>query len=249
MTNGKSKQKSANGKSKSPFGPDVILPKHIVLIPDGNRRWAREHGLPIQEGHRKGFETVMDITRAAESWGIKYFTIWAFSTENWNRAKFEVRYLMHLYKDFILRHIKEFVKKGVKVVHLGRRDRIPGFLVKVLDDVIKKTEKNNKFVLNIALDYGGRDEIVRAVKKIIKEGKDPDRLTEQEFKKYLDTNGTPEPDLIIRTSGEQRISGMMPFQAAYAEYYFEKCHLPDFTADKLKTAILDYSSRQRRFGQ
>ncbi len=241
--------KSTNGKAKSPFGPDVILPQHIVLIPDGNRRWAKEHNLPIEEGHRVGFETVMDVTRAAEKWGIKYFTVWAFSTENWHRTKFEVRYLMRLYRDFLVKHLREFVKKGVKVVHLGRRDRIPGFLVKVLDDAIKKTENNNKLVLNIALDYGGRDEIVRAVKKIIAAGRDPDQLNEDEFKKYLDTNGEPEPDLIIRTSGEQRLSGMMPFQSAYAEYYFEQCHLPDFTAEKLKEAILDYSNRQRRFGQ
>lgn len=249
MKNGKSKGKTSNGKSKSPFGPNVILPKHIVLIPDGNRRWAREHGLPIQEGHRRGFEIALDVARACEEWGIKYFTIWAFSTENWHRAKFEVRYLMHLYKDFLLKHLKEFIEKGIKVIHLGRRDRLPDFLKKVLDEVVKKTEDNERFVLNIALDYGGRDEIVRAVKRIIKEGKDPNGLNEQEFKKYLDTNGAPEPDLIIRTSGEKRLSGMMPFQAAYAEYYFEKSHLPDFNTQKLKKAILDYSNRQRRFGQ
>lgn len=248
MKNGKGNGKSANGHGKSPFGPEVTLPQHIVLIPDGNRRWAKENGLPIEVGHKKGFEVVMDVTRAAEDWGIKYFTVWAFSTENWHRSRFEVSYLMRLYKDFLIKHLKEFIKKGVRVVHLGRRDRMPKFLLKILDDVIKKTEHNNKFVLNIALDYGGRDEIVRAVKKIITDGKDLNKLNEQEFKKYLDTNGAPEPDLIIRTSGEQRMSGIMPFQAAYAEYYFEKCHLPDFTADKLKAAILDYSKRQRRYG-
>ena len=248
MKNGKTNGKSPNGRNKSPFTKDIILPKHIVLIPDGNRRWAKEHGLPTQEGHRRGFEQAMEVMRAAEKWGIKYFTIWAFSTENWNRTKLEVSYLMRLYKQMLTKHLMEFIESGVKVLHLGRRDRIPGFLKKVIDEVIKKTAKNNRLVLNIALDYGGRDEIVRAVKKIIRQGKDPNKLTEQEFKKYLDTNGTPEPDLIIRTSGEQRISGMMPFQAAYAEYYFEKGHLPHFTTQKLKKAILDYSARQRRFG-
>lgn len=247
-TNEKTK-KTNNGQGKSPFGPDVTLPKHIVLIPDGNRRWARENGFPIQEGHRRGFEVALETARACENWGIKYFTIWAFSTENWHRAKFEVAYLMRLYKDFLLRHLKEFIEKGVKVIHLGRQDRLPGFLKKTLYDVIKKTENNKRFILNIALDYGGRDEIIRAVRRIIKAGKDPSKISEAEFKKYLDTNGEPEPDLIIRTSGEQRLSGLMPFQAAYAEYYFEKCHLPDFNEEKLKKAILDFSRRQRRFGE
>jgi len=237
------------GKSKSPFGPEVTIPKHIVLIPDGNRRWAREHGLSVEEGHRQGFEAVMEVARAAETWGIKYFTIWCFSTENWDRAKFEVRYLMRLFKEFIEKHLKEFIEKGVKIIHLGRRDRIPAFLKNTLDDAIERTQDNEKMVLNIALDYGGRDEILRAVRKIIASGRDPDNLSEEEFRKFLDTNGEPEPDLIIRTSGEHRLSGIMPFQSAYAELYFEKSHCPDFTAEKLKEAILDYSSRQRRFGQ
>lgn len=245
----KAKISSSNGKGESPFGPDVILPKHIVLIPDGNRRWAKEHGLPTGEGHRRGFEVALDTARSAEKWGIQYFTIWAFSTENWNRTKFEVGYLMRLFKYFLEKHLKEFLEKGVKVIHLGRRDRIPLFLRKTLEKVVKKTENNTNFVLNIALDYGGRDEILRAIKRAIKAGKDPENMSEEEFKKYLDTNGEPEPDLIIRTSGEQRLSGMMPFQAAYAEYYFEQSHLPDFNEDKLKAAILDFSRRQRRYGQ
>ena len=242
-------QKATNGQSKSPFGPEVTLPRHIVFIPDGNRRWAREHGLSIEEGHRRGFEAVMNTTRAAEDWGIKYFTVWAFSTENWNRARFEVRYLMGLFRDFLEKHLKEFIERGVRVIHLGRKDRIPKFLRKSLEKVIEKTKKNDNFVLNIALDYGGRDEILRAVKRIIKSRADPDKINESEFRKFLDTNGTPEPDLIIRTSGEQRLSGIMPYQAAYAELYFEKSHCPDFNEEKLKEAILDFSARQRRFGQ
>lgn len=239
----------ANSHPKSPFGPEVTLPKHIVFIPDGNRRWAREHGLSIEEGHRRGFEAVMNTTRAAEDWGIKYFTVWAFSTENWDRTKFEVKNLMRLFRDFLEKHLKEFLQRGVRVIHLGRKDRLPKFLMDSLEKVIKKTEGNNNFVLNIALDYGGRDEILRAIRKIIKTGKDPDSINESEFRKFLDTNGTPEPDLIIRTSGEQRLSGIMPYQAAYAELYFEKSHCPDFNEEKLKEAILDFSRRQRRFGQ
>lgn len=239
-------KRKTNGKS--PFGSDVTLPRHIVLIPDGNRRWAKEHGLSLEEGHRKGLEVVMDVARAAESWGIKYFTIWAFSTENWDRTRFEVGYLMRLFREFLKKHLKEFLERGVRVIHLGRRDRIPKFLREALDSVVRKTEKNDNFVFNIALDYGGRDEIVRAVKRILKLGKDPSKVSEEEFRHFLDTNGQPEPDLIIRTSGEKRLSGIMPFQAAYAELYFEKVNLPDFNKEKLKAAILDFSKRQRRFG-
>ena len=236
-------------KNGSPFGPDVVLPKHIVLIPDGNRRWAKEHDLPLEEGHRRGFEAVMETTRVAESWGIKYFTVWAFSTENWNRSRFEVKYLMRLFKQFLEKHLKEFIERGVRIMHLGRRDRIPQFLLNSLEKAIKKTENNNNFFLNIALDYGGRDEIVRAVRRIIAAGKNPDEVNEAEFRKFLDTNGQPEPDLIIRTGGEQRLSGILAYQATYAELYFEKCYLPDFNEEKLKAAILDFSRRQRRFGQ
>jgi len=242
--------KKTNGKSKngSPFGPDVTLPRHIVLIADGNRRWAKEHGLSTKAGHRKGMDAVIETARTAQDWGVKYLTIWAFSTENWDRSPAEVRYLMRVFADFIKKFLKEFLKKGVKFVHLGRRDRIPQFLRDTLEDAVEKTSKNNNFVINIALDYGGRDEIVRAVNKIVSNGNHGKRITEDEFVKHLDTNGQPPPDLIIRTSGEQRLSGIMPWQAAYAELYFEKVHLPDFTEKHLKEAILDYSSRQRRFG-
>src|ERR1700752_3507529 len=131
-------KKSGNGKS--PFPKDTVFPKHIVLIPDGNRRWAREHGLPLEEGHRLGFEAALDVARAAEKWGVKYFTIWAFSTENWNRTRFEVSYLMRLFKEFIEKHLKEFIEKGVRIVHLGRKDRLPKPLLNSIEDAVKKTE-------------------------------------------------------------------------------------------------------------
>ncbi len=235
--------------SKRSFGKDVILPKHIVLIPDGNRRWAREHGLPLEEGHRKGFDAVIETARAAQDWGIKYFTIWAFSTENWSRSPSEVRYIMRLFKEFIKKSLKEFLAKGVRLIHLGRKDRIPKFLRNALEEAEAKTAKNNKFFVNIALDYGGRDEILRAINKIVSNGYRNKKITESDFEKHLDTNGQPEPDLIIRTSGEKRLSGILPWQAAYAELYFELARLPDFTAEHLKKAILDFSSRQRRFGR
>lgn len=248
MRNGKARNGRSSKKQKSPFGKDITLPKHIVLIPDGNRRWAKEHELPLEEGHKKGFDAVIKTARAAQDWGIKYFTIWAFSTENWNRSPSEVRYLMILFKEFIKKFLKEFLEKGVKLIHLGRKDRIPKFLRETLEDAEAKTTKNNKFFVNIALDYGGRDEILRAINKITSNGYHGKKITEEEFAKHLDTNGQPEPDLIIRTSGEKRLSGILPWQAAYAELYFEKAYLPDFTPEHLKKAILDFSARQRRFG-
>ncbi|HEY5601411.1 MAG TPA: polyprenyl diphosphate synthase [Patescibacteria group bacterium] len=238
-----------NGHLKSPFGKDIKVPRHIVFIPDGNRRWAREHNLPIEQGHEKGMEAVMNVAEAAQDWGVKYFTVWCFSTENWDRTRLEIKNLMRLFKRMIEKHLKEFIKRGVKVIHLGRKDRIPGYLKNTIDNAVETTKNNNNFVLNLALDYGGRDEIIRAIRRIVTLGKDPNKINEKEFKQYLDTNGTPEPDLIIRTSGEQRLSGIMAYQAVYAELYFEKSHCPDFTVEKLKTAILDYSSRQRRFGK
>lgn len=231
-----------------PFSPKTKIPRHIVIIPDGNRRWAQEKGLPTEVGHQKGFDAVMEVARAAQDWGVNYLTIWAFSTENWKRSTLEVRYLMHLYKEMIKKLLKEFVQKGIKVIHIGRKDRLPKFLLKTLEDAIFKTKDNKNFVVTIALDYGGRDEIVRAVQKMIAEGKNPNDLTENEFSKYLDTNGQPEPDLIIRTSGEQRLSGILPWQSTYAELYFDPTHLPDFTTENLKRAILEFSSRDRRFG-
>lgn len=238
-----------NGKNGSPFGPEVTLPKHIVLIPDGNRRWAREHSLRPEEGHARGFEALMEACRAAEDWGIKYLTIWAFSTENWDRSPVEIRYLMKMFKKWIKKHLREFIEKGFKLVHLGRKDRIPKFLLAALEDATAKTAHNQNFVLNIALDYGGRDEILRAVQRLVSRGKNGAAITEKDFAKFLDTNGQPEPDLIIRTSGEQRLSGILPWQAIYAELYFEKAYLPDFTPKHLERAILDFSNRQRRFGR
>jgi len=242
--------KTKNSKTKNgfPFSPSVNLPKHIILIPDGNRRWAAEHGLPIEVGHKRGMEVVIDLARAAQDWGIKYLTIWAFSTENWDRSPSEIRYLMKIFKELIKKFLKEFLEKGVRLVHLGRKDRIPKFLRDTLEDAAKKTARNNNFVVNIALDYGGRDEIIRAVNKIVTGRNNGRKITETEFAKHLDTNGQPPPDLIIRTSGEKRLSGIMSWQAAYAELYFEEVHLPDFTSEHLKKAILDYSSRKRRFG-
>jgi undecaprenyl diphosphate synthase len=241
------------------------LPKHVALIPDGNRRWARAHKLPQLEGHRKGFDMAnKDIKRAREL-GIHTMTLWAFSTENWNRTKTEVDYLMKLYESNIDSNLKEALKTGTKIIHLGRKDRIPDALREKIINAEAKTQSNTNHVLNVALDYGGHDEIVRAAlqfaqdviaKKNIPEdvqkeiGKYNNKYPYYLFKNYLDTKDQPYPypDLIIRTSGEQRLSGFLSWQMAYAELYFTSLHMPDFGPDELEKAIHDYMHRERRFG-
>lgn len=244
---------------------DTNIPNHIVIIPDGNRRWAKEHNLPSFEGHRRGFEATPAIAKAARKMGVHTLTIWAFSTENWKRSKEEVAYLMKMYEWFVNNHLKECLEDEVKIVHLGRKDRIPEALRKKVEDAESKTANFSKNILNIALDYGGHDEILRALQKIIAEVKNgkidfPDLIREEglyhneypyyHFREYLDTKGQPHPypDLVIRTSNEKRTSGFLPWQSVYVEYYWEKDHFPDFTPQKLKDAIIDYSNRNRRFG-
>ena len=233
-------------KLVEPLPEDVVVPHHVAIIPDGNRRWARERGLPIFEGHRRGFESTPKLVRAARELGIHTLTIWAFSTENWNRSEKEVKYLMKMYEWFIGRHLAEAKREGARIYHLGRKDRIPKRLAEKMARAEIETADNDKYVLNIALDYGGHDEILRAIGRMNGEKK----LTEDKFADYLDTRGQPhpDPDLIIRTSGEQRTSGLFSWQAAYAEFYFEKDHFPDFSPKKLREAIIDYAQRGRRFG-
>ena len=220
------------------------LPDHIAIIPDGNRRWAREHGLPTLEGHRKGFDVGVKIARYIRSLGVHTLTIWAFSTENWNRKREEVSYLMRLYEVMLDKFFDEALKDNVRIVHLGRKDRIPKSLLKKIEDVEQKTRDNTKYILNIALDYGGRDEVLRAIKKL-------GNLTEESFPKFLDTTGQPypNPDLIIRTSGEMRTSGLMIWQAAYAEFYFLQKHFPDLIEKDIDNALEEFAKRQRRFGK
>lgn len=241
------------------------IPNHIAIIPDGNRRWAKAHNLPPFEGHRRGFEIAPKIARAARNFGIHTTTVWAFSTENWNRSREEVAYLMKLYEKFIDDNLKEAQEEDVKIVHLGRKDKIPDSLRKKIEHAEETTKNNTKHILNVALDYGGHDEILRAIDKIVKdlrEGKlEVEKLRETigkyqgkypyyYFKRYLDTGDQPYPypDLVIRTSGEKRTSGFMPWQICYAEFYWEPCHFPDYTPEKLRKAIIDYSTRHRKFG-
>ena len=230
--------------------PGTKLPAHLAIIPDGNRRWARSRGLPTFEGHKKGFEVVVEVTRACWEMGIHTVSLWFFSTENWNRSKEEIAYLMKIYDGLIKELLKDAKKYGVKMVHLGRKEKIPEWLAKTAQKAEEETKRARKHILNFCLDYGGHDEILRVTKKMLKEKVDPNKLTKETFGSYLDTKGQlhPYPDLIIRTSSEQRLSGFMSWQNAYSEFYFEQDHFPDFNPAKLKKAILDYSRRKRRFG-
>jgi undecaprenyl diphosphate synthase len=227
------------------------IPHHIAIIPDGNRRWSRARGLPTLEGHRRGFNTAVNISRYIRKLGVSTLTIWAFSTENWKRTKEEVGYLMRLYAEMTDKYLKEAIKDKVKIIHLGRKDRIPSFLLNKIESAEEKTKDNNKHILNIALDYGGHDEVIRALNRINSERRTNNQLTEVEFEKYLDTAGQPypNPDLVIRTSGETRTSGLMIWQAAYAELFFIQKHFPDLTEKDIDTAIDEFRNRQRRFGQ
>jgi undecaprenyl diphosphate synthase len=229
--------------------PIISLPRHVVIIPDGNRRWAHEHGLTSLQGHAKGLERIQELSNVAQEMGIETVTIWGFSTENWERGSSEREYLFKLFMRMLRRVAREARQRNIRVQHLGRRDRLPSILINYL----KKLEKDtvgNQYRLNIALDYGGRDEILRAVKHMMDDGITSGQLDEKLFSQYLDTGtGLSDPDLIIRTSGEQRMSGLLPWQGAYAEYYFSPLHLPDFGEVQFREAIAEYSRRQRRFGK
>ena len=237
-------------RNKVTLPSGTTIPDHIAIILDGNRRWARAKGIPTLEGHKAGFEAGMNIARAARNWGVHTFTVWGLSTENWDRSPKELAYLMKLYWKMVSEVEKEAKKDDIRFVHLGRKDRLPKALVAYIKQLESKTRNNKSHVFNAAIDYGSRDEIVRATRKIIEAGIKPEDIDEKSFASYLDTGDQPYPnvDLYIRTSGEQRMSGFLMWQAAYAEFHWEIDHLPDMTPEKLRDIIIDYSRRRRRFG-
>jgi undecaprenyl diphosphate synthase len=206
--------------------------------------------LRVTDGHKRGAEVVKEIIRATRDWGVHTLTLWGFSTENWKRPYSERKKIFELVKETIKETLDEAKKEGVRFCHIGRKDRLPVDLMEVIRKAEEETKNNKKRILNIALDYGGRDEILRAVRRIIKDKVPAESIDEDLFASYLDTANQPypDPDLFIRTSGEQRTSGYLPWQMVYTELYFEESHLPDLTAEKLKKAILDFSRRRRRFG-
>ncbi len=226
------------------------IPRHVAIIADGNRRWATEKGLPSFEGHRRGAENVKVLSRAAKKMGITVLTFWVFSTENWKRTVEEVGHLMKLFEVMIEGQIEEAIREKTRIIHLGRKDRIPHSLKNKIIEAEEKTKQFSEFYLAIALDYGGRDEIVRAVEQITK-AQENITITEAMFDKALDTKDLPHPgpDLIIRTSGEYRMSGFMLWQSQYSEFMFCEKMFPDFNSDDLASSLREYKQRKRRFGK
>jgi undecaprenyl diphosphate synthase len=224
------------------------VPRHVAIIMDGNGRWARERGLPRLAGHRAGTENLRPVLEASVEFGIEYLTIWAFSTENWQRPEAEVKGLLRILQRMIQRELKALHKEGVRLCHIGCLDRLPGRLQKQVSDAIEFTKDNERIVLNVAFDYGGRAEIIHAVQRIIDAGVRVEDVNEELIASYMYTAGQPDPDLIIRTSGELRTSGFMMWQAAYSEYYITPTYWPDFGREELYEALVAYGQRDRRYG-
>jgi len=224
------------------------IPTHIGIIMDGNGRWALSRGLPRIAGHRAGTENLRRIIEACIEFGIKYLTIYAFSTENWGRPPEEVQGLMRIFEDVIDNELQELRDQGVRLRHIGRLDGLkPGFRKKVLE-AIDFTKDNDRLILNIAFNYGGRDEIVCAIKAMIRDGVSPEQVTDELVSRYLFTAGVPDPDLIIRTSGELRSSNFLIWQGAYSEWYFPAAYWPDFDRQELLRALEEFNQRERRYG-
>jgi undecaprenyl diphosphate synthase len=228
------------------------LPQHIAIIMDGNGRWAQKHSIDRILGHRKGVETVRIIVRTCREIGIKYLTLFAFSTENWERPKREVKALMRLLNLYLDKELNELKKQGIRLKIIGNLSRLDSALKTKLMHAMESSAGNDQMVLNIALSYGGQDEIIHAVQKIAQDvGKGLvriDEINKELFARYLETAGIPDPDLLIRTSGEYRISNFLLWQTAYTELYFTKVLWPEFTKDELLKAIASYQKRERRFG-
>ncbi len=226
------------------------IPFHLGIIVDGNRRWAKKRGLPSFEGHRRGLDGVNKIGEWCRKRGVKILTLYTFSTENWNRSKKEVSYLMKLLEVALnKKNTKELFQKGIKLQVIGQRERLPKSLQKKIEEAEELTKKGEKGILNLAVSYGGRPEIIQAIKNIIKNKIPANKITEDLINKNLWTANLPEPDLIIRTGGVQRLSNFLTWQSIYSELYFTEKYWPEFTEKDLDEALLDYSYRQRRFGR
>jgi undecaprenyl diphosphate synthase len=225
------------------------IPRHVAIIMDGNGRWALQRGLPRLAGHKAGTENLRRVIRATVEFGIKYLTIYAFSTENWGRPPEEVRGLMYILEDVIDRELSELNKEGVQLRHIGRLERLAPSLQEKVLDAIELTKENDRLILNVAFNYGGRDEIVCAIQKLMKDGIAPEHVTDELVSQYLFTAGVPDPDLIIRTSGELRVSNFLIWQAAYSEWYITPTYWPDFDKEEYRRALEDFVARDRRYGK
>ena len=223
-------------------------PQHIAIIMDGNGRWAEKHFLPRLAGHQAGTENLREIIKACVEFGVKYLTVYAFSTENWKRSPDEVSGLLKILAESLEKELGELHKQGVQLRHIGRLERLNAELSKKIREAMELTKNNQRLVLNIAWNYGGRDEIVYAVEQVVKEGIKSNEVNEETISRHLFTANLPDPDLVIRTSGEMRTSNFLPWQTAYSEWYFTPILWPDFKKPELEKAIQAYNQRERRFG-
>jgi undecaprenyl diphosphate synthase len=232
----------------SPDAPLEKIPRHVAIIMDGNGRWALSRGLPRLAGHKAGTENLRRIIRATVEFGIKYLTIYAFSTENWGRSPEEVQGLLGILEDVIDRELSELHQEGVQLRHIGRLEQLSPKLQKKVIRAMEFTKNNDRLILNIAFNYGGRDEIVNAIQRMMKDGIQPDKVTDNMVSQYMYTAGVPDPDLVIRTSGELRVSNFLIWQAAYSEWYFTPTYWPDFDKEEYRRALKAFVQRDRRYG-
>ncbi len=226
----------------------AVVPAHIAIIMDGNGRWAKQRGLPRLAGHRAGTENLRRVLRACVEYGVKILTIYAFSTENWGRPQGEVKGLMRILEDVIDRELDELDEEGVRIRHLGELKGVDPKLQNKVRYAVERTKDNDTLTLNVAFNYGGRAEIIHAIQEIVRAGHTPEEITEEMVSRYLYTGDMPDPDLIVRTSGELRLSNFLIWQSAYAEYYFPDVYWPDFDKEELHKALLHFGQRNRRYG-
>lgn len=228
------------------------LPRHVAVIMDGNGRWAKKKGLDRIAGHRKGVESVRDVVRTSRELGIKWLTLYAFSEENWKRPKYEVKALMNLLNRYLKAELNEMLDNGIRLACIGQTEKLPPDVQRSLWQIIEKTAHNKEMTLTLALSYGGRQEIVEAAKNMLRDIEknrlNVKQITEERLSKYLYTSDIPDPDLLIRTSGEYRISNFLLWQIAYTEIYITPTLWPDFHKERYLEALLDYQKRERRFG-
>jgi undecaprenyl diphosphate synthase len=235
-------------QTHQPSSSESRVPQHVAFIMDGNGRWANQRGLPRLEGHRVGVECIQRVLEFLGGRGVKYVTIYAFSTENWSRPAEEVQGIMELLHDALQQQTEALHEKNVRVMHLGKVERLSPDLQKAVALAQSLTRHNTGLTLNVAFDYGGRAEILEAVKRIVKNGVPPEQINEALFSSYLYTSHSPDPDLIIRTAGELRLSNFLLWQSAYSEYYYTPVLWPDLDAAELEKALESFNRRQRRFG-
>lgn len=229
--------------------PPDRIPQHIAIIMDGNGRWAKKRGMPRIFGHKQGTENLRQILKACVNYGVKYLTIYAFSTENWGRPQDELNGLHQIFIDAFANEFEEMYKEGVRIIHIGQREGIPSDLMERIDYAVERSKANDRLILSIALNYGSRNEITNAVRQIVADKIPMEKINEQLISSYLYTAKTPDPDLVIRTSGEERLSNFLLWQSAYSEWIFPETLWPDFNADELLKAIDAYAKRDRRFGK